>query len=586
MLSRLFFRLLPIQVLIVAMGSINSIVDGIVAARYIDAESLGVVGLYFTMVRILEAVGGVLLGGTAVLCGRAMGSGDLEKTRGIFSLNLTVTFLAGALISAVSFLFPAKVASALGAGAELKEALMVYAVGYAIGIIPQLLAQQLAFFLQLERQSLRGYIGIAVMILTNVSLDIVFVAILKMGLWGLALATAACNWAYFLVLVLYYLTGRAQLVYRPGQAAWGDLPRLLKIGFPGALLVFCIAARTLVLNRTLLTYAGQDGLAAQSAFNMINGLIIALALGTGAVMRMLTSVFFGEEDRESIRALWRIVYTRVMVLSLVLAAVLCILSGALTGIFFTDRASEVFRLTHQLFLIFSFCVPLVLICVVSTNYAQAAGHDLFVNIVSVFDGFLAAVIPAVLLAPKLGALGVWLANPIGILMTALLAPVYVLVRTRRRPRSFDEWLLLPPDLGTTKHLAFMIRSREEVSKTAETVQAFCKENGIDSRTGFYAGLCLEEMAGNVVEHGFEKDRKAHEVDVRVLLKEDGVLLRMKDDCIPFDPRERYEMTRNKDPYANIGIRLVLGIAEEMNYQNMLGLNILTIRTAKGPNAGN
>ncbi len=94
------------------------------------------------------------------------------------------------------------------------------------------------------------------------------------------------------------------------------------------------------------------------------------------------------------------------------------------------------------------------------------------------------------------------------------------------------------------------------------------------------------MTGNVVEHGFEKDRKTHEVDVRVLLKEDGVLLRMKDDCIPFDPRERYEMTRNKDPYANIGIRLVLGIAEEMNYQNMLGLNILTIRTAKGPNAGN
>ena len=33
MISRLFFRLLPVQVALVAMGSINAIVDGVVAGR-------------------------------------------------------------------------------------------------------------------------------------------------------------------------------------------------------------------------------------------------------------------------------------------------------------------------------------------------------------------------------------------------------------------------------------------------------------------------------------------------------------------------------------------------------------------------
>ena len=70
MLARLFFRLLPVQAAIVAMGSINSIVDGVVAGRFIDPSTVGVVGLYYTMLRILEAVGAVLLGGVSVLSGR------------------------------------------------------------------------------------------------------------------------------------------------------------------------------------------------------------------------------------------------------------------------------------------------------------------------------------------------------------------------------------------------------------------------------------------------------------------------------------------------------------------------------------
>ena len=43
-LSRLFFRLLPIQVLLVAMGAVNSIIDGAVAGRFISAETVGVIG--------------------------------------------------------------------------------------------------------------------------------------------------------------------------------------------------------------------------------------------------------------------------------------------------------------------------------------------------------------------------------------------------------------------------------------------------------------------------------------------------------------------------------------------------------------
>lgn len=51
----------------------------------------------------------------------------------------------------------------------------------------------------------------------------------------------------------------------------------------------------------------------------------------------------------------------------------------------------------------------------------------------------------------------------------------------------------------------------------------------------------------------------------------------KDGCVPFNPKEWYEMTGDSDPTSNMGIRLVYGLAHDVNYQNLLGLNVLTIK---------
>jgi hypothetical protein len=65
--------------------------------------------------------------------------------------------------------------------------------------------------------------------------------------------------------------------------------------------------------------------------------------------------------------------------------------------------------------------------------------------------------------------------------------------------------------------------------------------------------------------------------VRVVHKDDDVILRLKDDCVPFDPGERQQITAGDDMTKNIGIRMVFKIARDIQYQNMLGLNVLTIR---------
>lgn len=579
MISHLFYKLLPVQVLIVAMGSINSIVDGIMAGQFVNSEAVAVIGLFYTVVGILSAVASVLLGGTSILCGRYMGSGDLSKTQGIFSLNITVSLLAGLLATGICFLCPDWIASALGAEGQMMEGLKTYTIGYAIGIIPMLMGKQLAAFLQLERQSKRSYGAIVGMIISNISLNLLFVVEWKMGTLGLALATSLSNWVYFLIMVPYYFTKKAQLRYQIHNIPWRELPQLVKIGFPGAMLAFCLAMRGMVVNLVLLTWSGQDGVSAMAAFNMVCGLFLALCLGACEVIRMLSSIFIGEEDRDALKSLVRLAFNRVLPMTAVVGVATMAASGLLSAIFFQDPASNVFILTRQIFLIYGACIPLVFLCNLPCNYLQASGHNIFVNVLSVFDGFLSMVIPSLILAPFFGAMGVWLAHPIGMMMTIILVPIYCYIFWRHWPRNFEEWIFLRPSFGVADcdRLEISVASSEDVTQTAVRVQAFCQEHGISPRIGYFSALCLEEMAGNVVQHGFRKDNRSHIVNCRVVITGNQVLLRIKDDCIPFDPMERAKMVSPEDPTKNIGVRMVCRLATEMTYQNMIGLNILTIR---------
>ncbi len=569
--------MLPVQILIFAMGSINSIVDGTMAGRFIGADAVGIIGLYFSMVNVMNAIGSVLLGGTTVLCGRYMGRGELQKTEGIFSLNLTVTFIVGLLLTALSVIVPGPIAVILGANQELKDGLMRYILGYAIGIVPMLLAQQIAAFLQMERQSKRGYVGIAGMIISNVTLDITLVGILKMGIWGLALATSISNIVYFLILVPYYFSARAQLRYGVKKILWRELTGLVKIGFPGAMLVFCLAIRGIVINRVLLRYSGNDGLSALSAFNMVSGFLIAYCLGNGSVVRMLISVFVGEEDIDSMKNTLKLVFTKALAVACVFTAFVLLISRFVVSIFFPDQTSNVYQLCHQLFIIYSLCIPLILVCQIFTNYLQAAGHNLFVNIQSAFDGFFSMVIPALILAPVMGAMGVWLSNPIGIVLTILTVPVYALIFWKRVPRNMEEWMFLPPGFGVAKEdrMDISIRSLEEVSAASADIQAFCVRHDVDKKPSYYAALCLEEIAGNVVTHGFNADGKDHSLSTIVMFKNGDIVLRIKDDCVPFNPKEMAQLVKEEDS-DNIGIRMVMDIADDVDYRNMLGLNVLTV----------
>jgi anti-sigma regulatory factor (Ser/Thr protein kinase) len=142
----------------------------------------------------------------------------------------------------------------------------------------------------------------------------------------------------------------------------------------------------------------------------------------------------------------------------------------------------------------------------------------------------------------------------------------------------EELMVIPDDFGVSENerIDISVKNLDEVMAVSQQVIDFCASRGIDGRTGYFSGLFLEEMAANVVEHGFKKDNKSHTIDIRVVHKQDDIILRIKDDCIPFDPSERLKIFDPEDKMKNESIRMVYKGAKDIRYQNILGLNVLTI----------
>ncbi len=157
--------------------------------------------------------------------------------------------------------------------------------------------------------------------------------------------------------------------------------------------------------------------------------------------------------------------------------------------------------------------------------------------------------------------------------------VSVFIRAGRITFGLDDWMKLNRDFGFKEGecLDFTVASHDDVTSVSERVMDFCLKKGIDKRRAMYSGLCIEEMACNAVDNGFN-DGKNHTIDIRVVTK-NGLTLRIRDDCKEFDPEKRLEqyVPDKDDVMSNIGVRIVAGLAREMTYRPIAGINTLLIK---------
>jgi anti-sigma regulatory factor (Ser/Thr protein kinase) len=337
--------------------------------------------------------------------------------------------------------------------------------------------------------------------------------------------------------------------------------------------------RGLIVNKLLEVYVGAVGISAFAAANNLLALFWAVPVGMQAVSRMLMSVAIGEEDRRSLTEVMRVAVRKYIPLMCAISAVVILLAHPLTHIFYKDPSDPVFMMTVWGFRILPLCMPLGIMCMHYVSYAQATDRQRFVHVLTVFDGMISVSLFTAILIPLIGMNSVYIANVINGIVSILIIIIYSAKMTGRFPHTMDELMVIPKDFGAeeSERLDISISTIEEVVSLSSRVQEFCASKGIDHRRSMLSGLAIEEMAGNIVQHGYSEDHKKHNIEVRVVHKDGSLILRIKDDCVPFNPAERRDIVDPEDITQNIGIRMVYSMAESVQYQNILGLNVLTIR---------
>ena len=580
MIRKLMFRLLPVQVILAAVGTVNMIVSSYFASNFVGTEAMGAVGLYGPLNTLFSAVAQLLLGGSAILCGEYLGRNDQEKLHRVYSLDLILSALAGILFTAAVLLLALfDCTGFLTTDMTVRPLLNQYMIGQAIGILPLILSGQYASFLFIENKGRISQIAVIVYIAINLALNYLFVAVLHMEAFGLALASSIGMWIYLAVEAWYFVSGRSHLHFIAKKPGLSEFRSLIRIGLPGALVNGYQTFRGLAVNHLLGVYVGAVGISAFAAANNLMALFWAVPAGMQAVSRMLFSVSLGEEDRKSLAEVMRVNIRRYTPIMCMISALIIICAQPLTHIFYKDPSDPVYMMTVWGLRILPLCPVLGITCMAYTSYAQAAGKQRFVHVLTVFDGVITVVAATAILIPFIGMNSIYIANVINGIVSLVIILIYSNICVRHFPRDMYEFMVIPAQFGAeeNEYTEISVRSIEEAVNISKDIQDFCQSKGIDKRRSYYAGLAVEEMAVNVIDHGFTKDKKDHSVDVRVVCKNDDVILRIKDDCVPFDPEERNRLTEGSDAASNIGIRMVYSIANDIKYQNLFGLNVLTIK---------
>ncbi len=579
LIEKMMFRLLPVQILLSAVGTVNGIVSSLFAANYVGIDAMTAVGLYGPIGMLVTSISTVLVGGSAILCGKYMGQNEQEKMQTVFLLNLSSSLIIG-IIFMITYICLGlfDLTGFLTADLKVRTIFNVYLIGQTIGIIPQMLGSSFAAFLSMENRGRRTMAASIAYILVNILLNFVFVRTMKLEALGLSLASSLGMWVFLLIQAEVFIRGKSHFRISRWHMEWDELKTMFLIGLPGAAVNLYQTVRGLIVNKLITVYVGSAGISAFAAVNNFLGIFWAIPAGMLAVSRMMISVSTGEEDRQTLTDVMRVMFTRFVPIMCVIVIGIIVLAVPLTRIFYRDPSEAVYMMTVNGFCILPLCMPFSIINMHFTCYGQTSGKQALVHLTALLDGAVCVSLFTAMLIPFIGMNSVYIANVLNGMVCLLVFFGYACVMNRHIPRTMEELMVIPEGFGVSKdeRLDLSVTGMDEIIRIAELTQNFCLERGIGERRSYLSALFLEEMAGNVVSHGFTKDSKQHRIDIRVIHKDDDVILRIRDDCIPFDPSERRKLAEHDDPTKNIGIKMVFRMAKDIKYQNILGMNVLMI----------
>ena len=397
------------SIVMMAFSSIYGVVDGVFVSNFVGADPFAAINLIMPFLMILGAVGFMLGTGGSALVAYMLGAGNERKANETFSLLIYVLITLGAIFTVLGLLFLESVARLLGAD----ETLLPYCVSYGrvilIALIPFMLQNAFqSFLVTAERPHFGLYITIAAGV-TNIVLDALFIAVLRLGVVGAALATTISQYIGGVIPLLYFIfPNKSKLRLCRARL---DLRAIAKAGSNGAsefMTNISMSIVNILYNWQLMRLMGSDGVAVFGVIMYVNFIFVSIFLGYSMGSAPIVGYHYGAGNRAELRGLLRKSLCIITVMSVMLTAAALLLARPLSLIFMSKEPT-LLPVTIRAFSIYSLSFLMVGYNIYASSFFTAL-NDGFISALISFARTLVFQVAAVTVLPVLWDIdGVWAA---------------------------------------------------------------------------------------------------------------------------------------------------------------------------------
>lgn len=247
-------------------------IDAIVTGQFAGKESLAAVGgssAVFVQLIVVFFMG--ITNGGGVIISQAYGARDTASFTKTVQTSILMGITGGLFMTAIGIAFTHPILSATKCPSEILESSAVYLTIFFSGLVPMFIYNMCAGIMRGTGDSKTPLLILIAGCFSNILLDLFFVALLKMGIAGVAIATVLCQIESAAISLFMICKRKKEFNLNISKMKFdlSILSKILKIGIPAGLQGSLYVISNLIIQ-TNINHFGTDTIAGWAIYGKID----------------------------------------------------------------------------------------------------------------------------------------------------------------------------------------------------------------------------------------------------------------------------------------------------------------------------
>ena len=300
----------------------------------LDTQSTAAVGIVFSLMAIIQAIGFLFGHGSGNFISRKLGAGEMEEAEKMSAVGFFTSFLSGVVIMAGCMFFIEPLSYLLGSTETIQPYTVAYLRIILIGAPAMTASLVLNNQMRFQGSAFYAMIGIVSGAVINIILDPILIFWCGMGVAGAALATTISQYlSFFFLLIMIKKGGNIQIRFQNFKPSLHFFAEVIRGGIPSLFRQGLASIATICLNHAAGVY-GDGAIAGMSIVSRIMMFANSALIGFGQGFQPVCGFNYGAKRYERVLKAFRFC---------VKVAFFCLLGMAVLVFIFAPQLVTVFR---------------------------------------------------------------------------------------------------------------------------------------------------------------------------------------------------------------------------------------------------